>query len=108
MAVAPLALLEGGDPNALPDETKRAVLNKLAEQYEGRQWLFRSFDRVMLGRLATSSIAQTINELLAAPDRPVELLETLLRLTERYCVVYQTLVRSPEISIARHAAPAPA
>lgn len=80
MAVAPLALLEGGDPSALPDDTKRAVLNRLAEQYEGRQRLFRSLDRVTLRRLATSSIAQTINELLAAPDRPAELLETLLRI----------------------------
>lgn len=80
MAIAPLALLEGGDPNALPDDIKRTVLNRLAEQYEGRQWLFRSFDRVTLRRLATSSIAQTINELLAASDRPVELLETLLRI----------------------------
>jgi hypothetical protein len=80
MAVAPLALLKGGDPNALPDDIKRAVLNKLAEQYEDRQRLFTSFDRVTLRRLATSSIAQTINELLAAPDRPVELLETLLRI----------------------------
>lgn len=30
-----------------------------------------------------------------------EQLETLLRLTERYCVVYQTLVRPPTMTVAR-------
>ena len=35
-------------------------------------------------------------------DATEELLTTLLRLTERYCVVYQTLRRSPEISISHH------
>lgn len=34
-----------------------------------------------------------------------EQLETLIRLTERYCVVYQTLRRSPEISVSRQVAP---
>jgi uncharacterized OsmC-like protein len=33
-----------------------------------------------------------------------EQLDTLLRLTERYCVVYQTLARSPAISVSRRAA----
>jgi uncharacterized OsmC-like protein len=32
-------------------------------------------------------------------DASEEQLATLLRLTERYCVVYQTLVQSPEISV---------
>ena len=30
-----------------------------------------------------------------------ERLATLIRLTERYCVVYQTLRRSPEITVSR-------
>jgi uncharacterized OsmC-like protein len=34
-------------------------------------------------------------------DASREQLETLLRLTERYCVVYQTLAQSPEISVER-------
>jgi uncharacterized OsmC-like protein len=34
-------------------------------------------------------------------DAPEEQLATLIRLTERYCVVYQTLRRSPEISVSR-------
>lgn len=33
-------------------------------------------------------------------DASEEQLATLLRLTERYCVVYQTLVQSPEIAIS--------
>ena len=33
-------------------------------------------------------------------------LDTLLRLTERYCVVYQTLARTPALSVARKAAAA--
>ncbi|WP_051848927.1 OsmC family protein [Thiomonas sp. FB-Cd] len=33
-------------------------------------------------------------------DASEEQLETLLRLTERYCVVYQTLVRSPALRIS--------
>jgi uncharacterized OsmC-like protein len=37
-------------------------------------------------------------------DGTEEQLATLIRLTERYCVVYQTLLRSPEIEISRSAA----
>ena len=35
-------------------------------------------------------------------DASEEQLATLIRLTERYCVVYQTLRRSPEISVSRN------
>ncbi|MBV8530649.1 MAG: OsmC family protein [Candidatus Eremiobacteraeota bacterium] len=34
-------------------------------------------------------------------DAAHDQLDTLLRLTERYCVVYQTLVRSPQMSVER-------
>lgn len=34
-------------------------------------------------------------------DASEEQLDTLLRLTERYCVVYQTLRRTPEIEVSR-------
>ena len=34
-------------------------------------------------------------------DASEEQLATLIRLTERYCVVYQTLRRSPEITVSR-------
>lgn len=36
-----------------------------------------------------------------ATDASEEQLATLIRLTERYCVVYQTLRRSPEITVSR-------
>jgi uncharacterized OsmC-like protein len=36
-------------------------------------------------------------------DASDEQLETLLRLTERYCVVYQTLVRPPTMAVTRQA-----
>ena len=36
-------------------------------------------------------------------DATQEQLATLQRLTERYCVVYQTLHRPPEITVSRHA-----
>lgn len=36
-------------------------------------------------------------------DASDEQLETLLRLTERYCVVYQTLVRPPTMAVTRRA-----
>jgi uncharacterized OsmC-like protein len=39
-------------------------------------------------------------------DATAEQLDTLIRLTERYCVVYQTLRQSPEMSVTRHAAAA--
>ena len=35
-------------------------------------------------------------------DATEEQLATLLRLTERYCVVYQTLARPPKINISHH------
>jgi uncharacterized OsmC-like protein len=34
-------------------------------------------------------------------DAPQDQLDTLIRLTERYCVVYQTLAHPPEISVER-------
>jgi OsmC-like protein len=34
-------------------------------------------------------------------DASDEQLDTLLRLTERYCVVYQSLAASPELSVSR-------
>ena len=34
-------------------------------------------------------------------DAPPEQIDTLLRLTERYCVVYQTLAHPPMLSLAR-------
>ncbi|HKW81053.1 MAG TPA: OsmC family protein [Casimicrobiaceae bacterium] len=39
-------------------------------------------------------------------DATQEELATLLRLTERYCVVYQTLRRPPKITVSRHASAA--
>jgi uncharacterized OsmC-like protein len=39
-------------------------------------------------------------------DASAEQLDTLIRLTERYCVVYQTLRQSPEMTVTRHAAAA--
>jgi len=38
-------------------------------------------------------------------DASQEQLDTLLRLTERYCVVYQTLARPPALSVSRSGAP---
>jgi uncharacterized OsmC-like protein len=35
-------------------------------------------------------------------DASDEQLDTLVRLTERYCVVYQTLRQSPELSVSTH------
>ena len=37
-------------------------------------------------------------------DASEEQVDTLLRLTERYCVVYQTLAHTPALSVARKAA----
>ena len=45
-------------------------------------------------------------EVIVDTDASQEQIDTLLRLTERYCVVYQTLSRSPAMSVAR--APVPA
>jgi uncharacterized OsmC-like protein len=36
-----------------------------------------------------------------ATDAPEEQLATLIRLTERYCVVYQTLRHTPEMTVSR-------
>ena len=38
-------------------------------------------------------------------DASQEQIATLLRLTERYCVVFQTLARPPELSVAAAVAP---
>jgi uncharacterized OsmC-like protein len=35
-------------------------------------------------------------------DASEEQLDTLIRLTERYCVVFQTLRRSPDVTVSRH------
>ena len=39
-------------------------------------------------------------------DASQEQLASLLRLTERYCVVYQTLAHAPSLTVTRHAAAA--
>jgi len=36
-------------------------------------------------------------------DATAEQLDTLIRLTERYCVVYQTLRQPPDMTVTRHA-----
>jgi uncharacterized OsmC-like protein len=36
-------------------------------------------------------------------DAPPEMLDKLLKLTERYCVVFQTLAGQPQLSVTRHA-----
>jgi uncharacterized OsmC-like protein len=41
-------------------------------------------------------------------DAPEDQLATLIRLTERYCVVYQTLRQSPEMSVSSHVGALPA
>ena len=38
-------------------------------------------------------------------DATAEQVDTLLRLTERYCVVFQTLSRSPELAMTLRSAP---
>ena len=40
-------------------------------------------------------------------DASEEQIDTLLRLTERYCVVYQTLARPPAMTVSRKIAPRP-
>jgi uncharacterized OsmC-like protein len=37
-------------------------------------------------------------------DAPAEQLATLLRLTERYCVVYQTLAHTPALTVTHQTA----
>ena len=37
-------------------------------------------------------------------DAPAGQVETLIRLTERYCVVYQTLRNSPAVAVSHHVA----
>ena len=39
-------------------------------------------------------------------DASEEQLSTLMRLTERYCVVFQTLRQSPDVTVSRHVAAA--
>jgi uncharacterized OsmC-like protein len=38
-------------------------------------------------------------------DASAEQIQTLLRLTERYCVIYQTLARPPALSVSHEVAP---
>lgn len=77
LEVAPTVLLEGGDPNSFPEEFRRRLLEAIAAQYAARKRLFKSFDPVTLGRLASSGIAETINSLLETSTQG-ELLQLLL------------------------------
>jgi uncharacterized OsmC-like protein len=38
-------------------------------------------------------------------DAPPDQVATLLKLTERYCVIYQTLARPPALTVSHHAGP---
>jgi uncharacterized OsmC-like protein len=71
-------------------------------------WLRAEGDLDFRGTLGVSKDApvgfQNIRlEFTLDTDASDEQLETLLRLTERYCVVYQTLVRPPTMAVTRQA-----
>ncbi|HWU90945.1 MAG TPA: hypothetical protein VN253_26950 [Kofleriaceae bacterium] len=77
--IAPWVLLESGDPNRLPDESRRALLESLARRYADRRRLDIRFDHAMLGRLASAGIVDTVNNLLRTSTNS-ELLGLLLTL----------------------------
>jgi nucleoside phosphorylase len=77
LQVAPWVLLTGGDPNRLPDESRRALLLSLAGRYVDRQRLHIRFDHAIVGRLASGGVVDTVKELLRTSTN-VELLDLLL------------------------------
>jgi nucleoside phosphorylase len=77
LEVAPNVLLDGGDPNALPDDARRDLLVALAARYKGRERRFERFDSAALRRLASGTLADTVNQLLSSSTSD-ELLDTLL------------------------------
>lgn len=83
--------------------TLRAVATSLEVPVEGGRVLVEG-DVDFRGTLAVSKEAPVgfrsirMRFELDAPGATADQLDTLLRLTERYCVVYQTLKQSPELS----------
>lgn len=105
LEVAPLVLLEGGDPNNLPESCRHDLLNALAQQYATRSRLFRSFDQATLGRFASGNLAHTINTLLRTSTQD-ELLATLLTIVGEGVMVgcaEETLKLALEDTTPRHA-----
>ena len=77
----PLLLLDEGDPAALDPETRGRVFESYLARYsDGRERLFRSFDRAALGRFATRELAESLNAVLSDPHAPEELLRTALQM----------------------------
>jgi hypothetical protein len=62
--IAPEHLIDEGDPDALPSETRSEILGAYVLKNQGRQHIYHLFDRASLGRFASSGLATTINKLL--------------------------------------------
>ena len=67
LAVAPAALVEYGDPRALPIETRRELLTALVSHYRGRERLRINVDSEQLARLADGSLAPDLARLIRDP-----------------------------------------
>ena len=105
LEVSPLVLLEGGDPNSLPEDSRRDLLSALAQQYVTRRRLFKSFDHAALGRLASGGLADTINSLLRTSTED-ELLDTLLTIVSEGAMTgcaEETLRLASDEATPRHA-----
>ena len=80
MAVAPEALIEGGDPGILPLSARRRLLEKFAQFHRSRNDAGVSIDIGQVRHLAHTELAETIRELWKRSRGSGELRELLLRI----------------------------
>ena len=80
--VSPELLIQGGDPSALPMETRKGLLREICSLHENKDLSIRnhSFDISELRRFANPDLTDEINELLAKHLNDREISELLLRI----------------------------
>jgi hypothetical protein len=95
-------------PMIMNTETLRAIQSPLKERYrtdpEAAQITLKAEGRIGQGLTCRVDTGKALVEGLhfeLATSASEDELATLIRLTERYCVVYQTLRQPPEIRISR-------
>ncbi|MCY1023761.1 hypothetical protein [Pyxidicoccus sp. MSG2] len=84
---APVLLLAHGDPSGLSVDERSNILRNYAHSYTERKHLFDRFEQASLDRFASPALANTIIDLLSAPDLPEELTAVLLQIVEHGRIV---------------------
>jgi hypothetical protein len=78
--IAPEIFIQGGDPSALPTETRQSMLIQFCERYVSQKVLNFGLDNINVQRFAHPDLGQTVNHLLERCSDHEEIQDLLLRI----------------------------